>query len=65
MKDIKEMETNELREEMNELYLYLYMTKETSTYDKFKWEELDFWDAERRHHKIAQEILMRSFVDYI
>lgn len=63
MKDIKQMEVKELRKEMDELWGYLYMTRETGTYDKFEWNGLDYWDADRRHHKISQEVLLRSLLE--
>lgn len=62
MKEIKEMTVDELRKEMDELWSYLYMTKETSTYDKFEWNGLDYWDADRRHHKISQEVLLLEII---
>ena len=64
MKDIKEMEVEELRKEMDELWGYLYMTREVGMYDKFEWNGLDYWDADRRHHKISQEVLLRSFLEH-
>ena len=63
MKDIKQMEVEELRKEMDELWRYLYMTRETGTYDRFEWKGLDYWDADRRHYKISQEILLRSLTE--
>lgn len=63
MKEIKEMKLDELRKEMDELWSYLYMTKETSTYDKFEYNGLDYWDADRRHHKISQEVLLQSLLE--
>ena len=61
MKDIKEMTLEELHKEMDELWTYLYMTKEVDAYDKFDWNGLDYWDAERRHHKISQEVLLQGY----
>ena len=63
MKDIKEMEVEELRKEMDELWVYLYMTREVGAYDKFEWNGLDYWDADRRHHKVSQEVLLRSILE--
>jgi len=62
MKDIKEMTKEELDNEFGELYSYLYLTKETSTYDKFEWNGLDYWDADRRHYRISQEKVLRSLL---
>jgi hypothetical protein len=42
MKEIKEMTLEELRKEMDELWVYLYMTREVGTYDKFEWNGLDY-----------------------
>jgi len=64
MKDIKEMEIEELRKEMDELWCYLYMTRESGTYDKFGWDGLDYWDADRRHNKVSQEVLLRSILEH-
>ena len=63
MKDIKEMEVEELRKEMDELWGYLYMTRETETYDKFEWNGLDYWDADRRCNELSKEICNRLLVD--
>ena len=65
MKDIEQMEVEELHKEMYELWEYLYMTRETETYDKFEWNGLDYWDADRRHHKISQELLLRSLLELL
>lgn len=63
MKDIKEMTLEELRKEMDELWTYLYMTREVSVYDKFEWNGLDYWDADRRHYKISQEVILQSILE--
>ncbi len=63
MKDIKEMTLEELRKEMDELWTYLYMTREDGAYDDFDWNGLDYWDADRRHHKISQEVLLQSILE--
>ena len=62
MKEIKEMTIEELLKEMDELCGYLYMTKEIGAYDSFEWNELDYWDADRRHHKISQEVFLRNVI---
>jgi len=64
MKDIKEMEIEELRKEMDELWGYLYMTREVGVYDEFDWNGLDYWDANRRHYKISEEVLLRSLLEF-
>jgi hypothetical protein len=48
---------------MDELWVYLYMTREVGTYDKFEWNGLDYWDADRRYHKISQEVLLQSILE--
>jgi hypothetical protein len=63
MKDIKEMTLEELRKEMDELWTYLYMTRDVGAYDKFEWNGLDYWDADRRHHKISQEVMLQSILE--
>jgi len=63
MKEIKEMTLKEFRKEMDELWGYLYMTKETGTYHMFEWNGLDYWDAERRHHKISREVLLQGILE--
>ena len=60
---MKEMALEELHKEANELSEFLYLAKESETYDEFEWNELDYWDADRRRHKISQEILMQSVLE--
>jgi len=62
LKDVKEMTEDELLKEKDELWSYLYLTRETSTYDEVDWNGLDYWDADRRHHKISQEKLLRDML---
>jgi len=62
MKKIEEMEIEELRKEMDELLSYLYITKEVSAYDNFEWNGLDYWDADRRYHKLSQEVILRDLL---
>ena len=33
--------------------------------DKFEWNGLDYWDADRRHHKISQEVFLRSLLEHV
>jgi hypothetical protein len=62
MKDIKEMTFDELKREKDELSSLLYLTRNIGNFDDFNWKGLDFWDADRRHHKLSKEILMRSII---
>ena len=63
MKEIKEMSLEELHKEKDELWAQLYVIKETGAYDMFEWNGLDYWDADRRHHKISQEALLRAMIE--
>jgi hypothetical protein len=57
MKNIEELNIDELRKERDELWGYLYITDETAMYDDFDYNGLDYWDAKRRHHKIVQRLI--------
>jgi len=65
MEDIKSMSLINIHDEMNELWEYLHLTRETSMYDKFNWNGLDYWDADRRHHKLSQEVVLREIIKTI
>lgn len=60
IKDIKEMTLEELRQEMSELWAYLYMTREIGTYDKFSWNGLNYCDAVIRDQNITKEFLSQE-----
>jgi len=57
IKDINEMSEEELSKETGELWSYLYMIREVGTYDDFEWNGLDYWDADRRYHKMSQKLV--------
>ena len=63
MKEIKEMTLEELDKESGELWSYLHITRETGTYDSFNYNGLDYWDADRRYHKISQEIILQYVLE--
>lgn len=63
MKEIKDMKTEELEYEMQELNDLLYITKRLNLYNQFSWNGLDYWDADRRCNELSKEICNRLLVD--
>jgi hypothetical protein len=60
MKPIDEMTIQELEEERDNLWGLLYMVRETSTFDMLKYNGLDFWDADRRYHKVCSTLVIKQ-----
>ena len=60
LRDHKDMSLSELKLESNELWQYIYLTRVTGTYDQFNWNDLDYWNAERRYHQISNMIKLKS-----
>ena len=63
LKEISEMSLDEISTQNDVLGSLLYMVNEVGVKHSFTWNGLDYWDADRRHYKLSQELVLRPLIE--